>query len=152
MSGREIERVTQKRSKRVVVPIHTELLFALEAERETRKPNPWERVLLNPETGEPFTRPRLYYRIMALGRRAGVANANPHRFRDSLAVEMLCRGATPYDVAKVLGDTIETVEKHYAPFVPELRERVRRIIESGSEVENPGTIRARSEGKTEQAQ
>jgi integrase len=112
--GREIERVTQKRGKRAVVPIHTELLFALEAERERRKPNPWERVLLNPETGKPFTRPRLYHRIMALGRRSGVANANPHRFRDSLAVEMLCRGATPYDVAKVLGDTIDTVEKHYA--------------------------------------
>jgi integrase len=90
--GREIERVTQKRSKRVVVPIHTELFFALEAERERRKPNPWERVLLDPEAGKPFTRPRLYYRIMALGRRAGVAGANPHRFRDSLAVEMLCRG------------------------------------------------------------
>jgi hypothetical protein len=35
---------------------------------------------------------------------------------------MLCRGATPYDVAKVFGDTIETVEQHCdAPFVPELR-------------------------------
>ena len=107
--GRDIVRVIQKRGKRVVVPIHTELLFALEAERDRRKPDPWERVLLNPETGKPFTRPRLYYRLMALGRRAGVANANPHRFRDTLAVEMLCRGATPYDVAKVLGDTIETV-------------------------------------------
>ena len=63
--------------------------------------------------------------MMQLGRRAGVANSHPHRFRDSLAVEMLCRSASPYDVAKVLGDTIETVEKHYAPFVPELRERVR---------------------------
>lgn len=150
--GKEIERVTQKRSKRVVVPIHTELLFALEAERERRQPNPWDRVLLNPETGKPYTRPRLYYRIMALGRRAGVPNANPHRFRDSLAVEMLCRGATPYDVAKVLGDTIETVEKHYAPFVPELQERVRRIMESAPDVENSGTIRARSERKTVQVQ
>jgi integrase len=150
--GREIERVTQKRSKRVVVPIHTELLFALEAESERRKPNPWERVLLNPATGKPFTRSRLYHRFIALGRRAGVANANPHRFRDSLAVEMLYRGATPYDVAKVLGDTIQTVERHYAPFVPELRERVRRIMESGPEAENLGTIRARSESKRQQTQ
>lgn len=150
--GREIERVTQKRGKRVVIPIHTDLLFALEAERERRNPNPWERVLLNPETGKPFTRPRLYYRFTALGRRAGVSKANPHRFRDSLAVEMLCREATPCDVAKVLGDTIETVEKHYTPFVPELRERVRRIMDSGLETENVGTIRARSEIKTEQVQ
>jgi hypothetical protein len=44
---------------------------------------------------------------------------------------MLVRGTTPYDVAKVLGDTIETVERHYTPFVPELRERVRLILEQG---------------------
>jgi hypothetical protein len=43
---------------------------------------------------------------------------------------MLARGASPCDVAKFLGDTIETVEKHYAEFVRELRERVRRMMES----------------------
>jgi hypothetical protein len=35
----------------------------------------------------------------------------------------------------MLGDTIETVEKHYMPFVRELRERVRRILESGTGLE-----------------
>jgi len=150
--AREIVRVTQKRGKRVVIPIHSELLFALEVERDRRKTQPWGRVLLNPETGKPFTRMRLYERMLALGRRAGVAGSNPHRFRDSLAVEMLVRGATPYDVAKVLGDTIDTVEKHYAPFVPELRERVRRIMEAETETENLGTIRARSNEKAEQVQ
>jgi hypothetical protein len=44
---------------------------------------------------------------------------------------MLVRGASPYDVAKILGDTIETVEKHYTPFVKELRDRVRNILENG---------------------
>ena len=52
-----------------------------------------------------------------------MANSHPHRFRDTLAVDMLLRGASPYDVTKMLGDTIETVEKHYAPFVKELRQR-----------------------------
>jgi integrase len=77
------------------------------------------------------TRPRLYERIQSMGRRAGVPTARPHRFRDTLAVDMLNRGANPYDVAKMLGDTIETVEKHYMPFVKELRERVRNILETG---------------------
>ena len=49
---------------------------------------------------------------------------------------MLTRGASPYDVAKMLGDTIETVEKHYTPFVRELRERVRMILETGTGLEN----------------
>ena len=47
----------------------------------------------------------------------------------------MLRGANPYDVAKMLGDTIETVEKHYLPFVRELRERVRHIMENGSGME-----------------
>jgi hypothetical protein len=49
---------------------------------------------------------------------------------------MLSRGASPYDVAKMLGDTIETVERHYTPFVRELRERVRAILESDAGLES----------------
>jgi len=136
---KEIERVTQKRKKRVIVPVHTELLYALQTEYDRQNPRPEDHVLLNPLTGDPLTRPRLYQRMLALGSRAGVPNAHPHRFRDTLAVDMLLRGATPYDVAKTLGDTIETVEKHYAPFVKALRDRVRTILESDGGLEQMGT-------------
>jgi integrase len=143
--AREINRVTQKRRKRVLLPIHQELLFALDTERERRKPLPDDRVLLNPRNGKALTRPRLYERILALGRRAGVLRAHPHRFRDTFAVDMLARGASPYDVAKLLGDTVDTVEKHYAPFVRELRERARGIMENGEGLEKTsGTIWAQS--------
>ena len=127
----EIERVTQKRRKPVIIPIHSELLFALEVEFERRSPQPEDQVL--PQTRERgrMTRPRLYQRCKAMGRRAGIEDAHPHRFRDTFAVDMLARGATPYDVAKLLGDEIATVEKHYAPFVRELRERVRTLMETG---------------------
>ena len=74
--------------------------------------------------------------MLALGKRAGVQNAHPHRFRDTLAVDMLLRGASPYDVAKILGDTIETVERHYTPFVKELRDRVRALLDNGSGLES----------------
>lgn len=46
-------------------------------------------------------------------------------------MDMLTRGASPYDVAKMLGDTIETIEKHYTPFVKELRDRVRGLLQTG---------------------
>ena len=140
--AREINRLTLKRRKRVILPIHQELLFALEVERDRHKPEPEDRVLMNPETGKPLRRPRLYERIIALGRRAGVPGANPHRFRDTFAVDLLARGASPYDVAKLLGDTVDTIERHYAPFVKELRERARRIMESGEGLEITGTQRA----------
>jgi integrase len=138
----EINRLTMKRRKRVLLPVHQELLFALEVERDRRRPQPEDRVLLNPTTGRPLTRPRLYERVLAVGRRAGVLEAHPHRFRDTFAVDLLSRGASPYDVAKLLGDTVETIEKHYAPFVRELRERARRIMESGEGLEITGTPRA----------
>jgi integrase len=135
LDRKEIERVTQKRKKRVILPIHTELLFALETEHEKVKPEPSAHVLLNPATGTQMTRPRLYQRMLALGKRAGVNGAHPHRFRDTLAVDMLSRGASPYDVAKMLADTIDTVERHYTPFVKELRDRVRNILETGTGIE-----------------
>jgi len=111
---KEINRLTQKRHKRVVLPIHEELFFALQVERDRRSPNPTDRVLLNPGTNRPLTRPWLYQRMQALGRRACVADVHPHRFRDTFAVDMPAKGANPYDVAKLLGDTVATVETHYA--------------------------------------
>ncbi len=65
---------------------------------------------------------------------------HPHRFRDTFAVDMLLKGLSPYDVAKILGDTIHTIETHYAPFIRELRERARRFIESEEGLEAPGTL------------
>lgn len=136
--AQEINRLTMKRKKRVVLPIPQELFFALEAERERRQPQPDERILINPGNrakGEPMTRPRLYQRMLALGKRAGVPDAHPHRYRDTFAVDLLARGATPYDVAKLLGDTVATIERHYAPFVKELRDRARRLMENGEGLE-----------------
>lgn len=112
----------------------------MEAERDRRNPEPTDRVLLNPNRNAVMTRPRLYQRMQAVGKRAGVANVHPHRFRDTLAVDMLRRGASPYDVAKMLGDSIDTVEKHYSPFVRELRERVRGILENGVGLEEIGKL------------
>lgn len=153
-STREINRLTLKRRKRVVLPIHSELFFALEVERDRRGPDPdlEERVLLNPATGRPLTRPRLYQRMLALGRRAKVLDSHPHRFRDTFAVDFLAKGGSPYDCAKLLGDTVDTIEKHYAPFVKELRERARKIMENGEGLELTGTPRAQENAPKERLQ
>jgi integrase len=87
-----------------------------------------------------------------MGHRAEVLDAHPHRFRDSFAVDLLTRGASPYDVAKLLGDTVETIEKHYAPFVRELRERARRIMESGEGLEITGTQQAQQKPDSKRLQ
>jgi site-specific recombinase XerD len=101
--------------------------------------------MLHPGANKPLSPKRVYERVKALGRRAGVGNAHPHRFRDTFAVDMVARGASPYDVAKLLGDTVSTIEKHYAPFVKELRDRARRFMENGEGLEKTSdTIWAQS--------
>jgi integrase len=44
---------------------------------------------------------------------------NPHILRHSRATHLLMAGESIYDVAKLLGDTIETVEKIYGHYSPE---------------------------------
>lgn len=145
---KELNRLTQKRKKRVVIPILPELFFALEAEYQHRNPKPDERILLNPATGEPMTRPRLYVRMLALGKRAGVPDAHPHRYRDSFVVDALARGMSVYSVAKWIGDTVATVEKYYAEWITELRDRSRQIMENGEGIEKTDcTIITRSTAK-----
>jgi integrase len=148
-SGRnEIEHVCQKtrRStcKKVIIPIPEELLVALERERERRNPQPSDFVLLDPTTGKPFHKPHLVsneryncltHRIKALGKRAGVPNATPHRFRSTCGVDLLIRTDNVNYVASILGDTVATVTKFYLPFVRDLRERARFKIDHGKGIE-----------------
>ena len=73
---------------------------------------------MNPATGRPLTRPRLYQRMLALGKRAGVLDSHPHRFRDTFAVELLLASVPIERVSILLGHTsIRITEKHYAPWV-----------------------------------
>jgi len=131
---REIERITQKRRKLVVLRIHTELMFAFEGEYQRRKPQPHDRVLLNPSTGKASRRPRLYARIQlwALAwRGTRTSTPIPRYLRRRFAFRWrwsLRRGS---DAGRYRGNGGED----YAPFVPALRERVRRIMESGTGLE-----------------
>jgi hypothetical protein len=55
--------------------------------------------------------------------------------RGALAVDVLLKGARPYDVAKTFGDTVIVLEQHDAPSVKELRERIRKIMASTDGIE-----------------
>ena len=49
---------------------------------------------------------------------AGVRNGHPHRFRDTLAVELLLAGIPIERVAIVLGhSSVKVTERHYAPWI-----------------------------------
>jgi len=132
----EIELLTQKRSKIAIIPLSTELRNVLEEAHSKRKPRPEDPVLLNPENGQPFiSRKRLYERVKALGIRAGVNRVTPHCFRDTFCADMLARGASIYDVAKMVADTVDTIEKHYAQFVPAARDAAQHKMDHGTGIE-----------------
>jgi integrase len=54
-----------------------------------------------------------------IAQRAGIADVTPHVLRHTAATHMARRGVPLYFVAKVLGDTIATVERIYAKHAPE---------------------------------
>jgi integrase len=157
-----IEHVCKKNRKKVTIPISDELLNAFKKEHERRRPRPNEPVLSMAElealkrdsgprlfafkadiTDEPLSNSELlslgkqvYRFVVALGKRAGVCHAYPHRFRTTYAVDMLKCGETESGVARVLGDTLETVMKHYLPYVPVLQEQTRSFMNTGKGIED----------------
>ena len=53
---------------------------------------------------------------------------------------MLARGVNVFPVAKMLADTVETVETHYAQFVPAARDAVQVKMEAGVGIEEQARI------------
>jgi hypothetical protein len=53
---------------------------------------------------------------------------------------MLARGNGVFEVAKMLADTVDTVEKHYAHFVPAARDAVQAKMDSGIGIEEQARI------------
>jgi integrase len=80
--------------------------------------------------------------MVAVFRKAGVPNAHPHKFRHTLAVEILVGGGTIEDVASILGDSPSTVRKHYAPWTTSRQERISSLmsaLHSGTNLAHTGS-------------
>ena len=58
----------------------------------------------------------------------GIKNPHPHRFRHTLAVNMLNHGSSVEDVAAVLGNSPAIVTLHYAPWVESRQDRISEQI------------------------
>lgn len=123
----EIVRYAIKNGKFLQIPMHPELEEALVAAHQGQ--NPDETVIkINNKSS---TREELNRFVHLIVLKAKVAGGHNHRFRSTLAVDLLLKGAEVHDVAKVLGDTVATVERHYLRFVPQMRDRVRGFMHDG---------------------
>lgn len=61
--------------------------------------------------------------LAAVFKLSGVAGAHPHRFRHTLASELLAKGGTIQEVAAILGDSPITISRYYAKWTPEYQSR-----------------------------
>ncbi len=61
--------------------------------------------------------------LRAVFKRSGVERAHPHRFRHTLASELLGKGGTYEEVAAILGDSPATIRRFYAKWTEEYQSR-----------------------------
>ena len=120
----------RKNEEKILMPIHPELAKLLRAEESRRNPTDSDTVLLNPQTGQAYD-PRgkgLYRRMTAIGERLGIEETRPHRFRCTFAVDALLKGAQPIEIARLLGDKLETVVKSYLPLSEAMSKSTRDLL------------------------
>ncbi len=67
--------------------------------------------------------------LAAVFERAKVAGAHPHRFRHTLASDLLGKGASIEEVAGILADSPATISRHYAKWTPAYQARQDRVME-----------------------
>jgi len=67
--------------------------------------------------------------LRAVFRKSGVKNATSHRFRHTLATELLVHGGSIEDVANILGDSPAIIRKHYAKWSVAYQLRTLELLE-----------------------
>ncbi len=67
--------------------------------------------------------------LQAVFRKSGVKNATSHRFRHTLATEILVNGGTIEDVANILGDSPAIIREHYAKWSVAYQQRTLELLE-----------------------
>jgi site-specific recombinase XerD len=120
---------TKKRGKMVYLPIHPRLSEALSEHLKAH--NPVQRLcsfLFPTRTGKKDFEQTIDAKLRRIFKLAEIENGHAHRFRDTFAVRLLEKGATLYDVSKLLAITIKVAEEHYSPYVQELQARGKRLV------------------------
>lgn len=98
----------QTKKKKPTVPMTLELRQYLE---QLKKRSDGRKEVLG-TTGE------IYYALEAIAKRAGVGGVSPHVLRHTWATHASMNRVSLGEIARVLGDSIVTVEKVYAKFQP----------------------------------
>jgi site-specific recombinase XerD len=124
---------TTKKGKPVMLPVSPEVTAALEVLPEPRGLTPGAEGRYYFWSGNGGTRAAirdLSRTLEAVYKKAGVPGAHNHRFRHTLASELLGIGATAEEVGSVLGNSPAIVLKHYAAFTIKRQERISNLLQT----------------------
>ncbi len=120
---------TQKTGGHVLLPMPSDLQEALDAlPVPKRASHGCQYFFWNAKTSRRQLVTMAHKTLDAVFRIAGVENARSHRFRHTLATEILSKGGTEQDVADILGISPAVVRKHCAKWNRGRQERVINIM------------------------
>lgn len=120
---------TEKNGKAVFLPIPDELKTALDLVPLPRGSSDASKYYFwNGVSSERSMKSIVERCLRSVFRRSGVHRAHAHRFRHTLATELLARGASFEDVADVLGNSPDVVRKHYAKWSPARQARIDELM------------------------
>jgi integrase len=107
---------TEKSGQPVFLPVPPDLKAALDCVPSPNG-NADSRYFFWNEIGKPKSHKAHIDRMLrSLFKQAGVQRATAHKFRHTLATELLGRGATFEEIADIRGNSPEICRKHYAKF------------------------------------
>ncbi len=138
---------TMKNGKLVHLPLHPDLRAALEVLPEPRGAGPdcsyffWS----GKQGSAPAAIRGASRTLRAVFRKSGVIGAHAHRFRHTLAVEVLVNGGTAEDAANILGNSPAMIRKHYAPWDSRQQERTENLLQT---VFGSGTFLEQTQNRT----
>jgi integrase len=136
----EIYLRTLKNGKVVKLPIHPELQKALDAIPVPRGTVGEPRYFFWSGNGTARGAIRDATRTLAaVFKTSGVAGAHPHRFRHTLATELLGAGASFEEVADILGNSPNIVRKYYAKWSQKRQDRISTLLNSVFGMDAAGT-------------
>lgn len=108
----------------VVIPPQLQTLL-------TALPTPGGYFFLIGESTHPHTASNLWRRrIKRMCKDAKIKPDHPHRFRHTMAADLLSKGASVEDVAAILGNSPGVVVKHYSQWIKGRQDRLDSIVQS----------------------
>lgn len=121
---------TAKNGKPVFLPVPIEMKEALDSVPPPKgKTTEWQYYFWNGVSSERSMKKNVDDTLRSVFRKSGVTGAHAHRFRHTLATEMLEHGASFEEVADVLGNTPEVVREHYQKWSPKRQDRIDELLE-----------------------